>query len=315
MDNTPLVSVVMPSLNQGEYIRESIESVLSQSYPQVELLVVDGASEDQTLDILRSYGKHFRWISEHDSGQSQAVNKGWREARGEIVTWLNADDLLHADSILNAVQEFNALPDDYSGIYGDCDYIDEEGNHLTKYPSRSFDYDRLVLYAEDYIPQPGTFIRKKWLEKAGMLDENLHFVMDYDLWLRLGMRSKLIYIPKKTSFARLHGAAKTASSAPLFGEELASIFCRLVDDPGLPTHLKNQRKIILSNAYLHAASYCFWGGETSRARFFLHKAWVRTPFPKSRSFWRLLFFSLAGRAGWKSAEILHGNPFHPRKGM
>jgi hypothetical protein len=139
--------------------------------------------------------------------------------------------------------------------------------------------------------------------------------MDYDFWLRLGMRAPMVYLPQKVAFARLHGGAKTVSSAPKFGEELAAVFSRLVMQPDFPNHLEQQKNVILSNAFIHAASYCFWGGETRRARHFLSRTWKETRFPRSRSFWRLLLFSLAGKMGWRLAERLHGNPFRLETGV
>jgi glycosyltransferase involved in cell wall biosynthesis len=315
MIELPLVSVVTPSLNQGEFIQETIESVLGQDYPRIEYIVMDGGSTDQTLKILGSYGERLCWVSEHDRGQSQAVNKGWRLAHGEIVTWLNADDLFVPGAVNHAVLALQSSGDDLAGVYGECDYIDEKGRNLGKYPSKPFDYSQLVQLTEDFIPQPGTFLRSKWIQKMGMLDEDLHYVMDYDLWLRLGMRARFEYLPIGMALARLHGGAKTMSSAPLFGEELASVFLRLVDHPDFPVQLNKQRDSILAHAFIHAASYCFWGGEIARTRHYLMRAWRQTPFIRVGSFWRLLFFSLAGRIGWRVAERLHGNPFRLEKGL
>ena len=314
MSGAPRVSIVMPSLNQGRFIAQSIESALAQDFPSVELIVVDGGSSDETLAILKSFGARLKWISEKDDGQSQAVNKGWRMARGEILGWLNADDLLAPDATRRAV---DALDSDraLAGVYGDCVYVDEAGAELGKFPSEDFDYEKLVLRAEDFIPQPGVFLRRAWLERADMLDENLHFVMDYDLWLRLGMFAPLKFLRGETARARLHRSAKTLASAPRFGDELASIFSRLVAQKDFPPNLAAQKNIILANAFVHAASYCFWGGETRRARFYLARAWRETPFLKSRSFYRLLAFSLAGKFGWRLAERLHGNPFRLETGL
>jgi glycosyltransferase involved in cell wall biosynthesis len=309
MNELPLVSIVTPSLNQGSFIRATIESVLSQDYPHIEYLVMDGGSTDETIEILKSFGDRFRWVSEPDRGQSEAINKGWRMAHGEIVSWLNADDLLAPGAIRAAVDAFRAAGDDLAGVYGDCEYIDGTGRHLGDYPSQPFDYDQLVQLTEDFIPQPGTFLRNMWVQKAGMLDESLHYVMDYDFWLRLGLHARMQYLPHKMSLARMHGGAKTHLSTPRFGEEMALIFTRLVDRPDLPDNLALKRRIVLANAFIHAASLCFWGGETRRARHFLVRAWKQTPFPRSRSFWRLFLFSLAGRLGWRLAERLHGNPF------
>ncbi|MBI5934052.1 MAG: glycosyltransferase [Chloroflexi bacterium] len=313
MSGRPRASIVMPSLNQGRFIAQSIESVLAQDEPSVELIVVDGGSSDETLAILKSYGARLQWISEKDDGQSQAVNKGWRMARGEIWGWLNADDLLAPDATRRAV---DALESDatLAGVYGDCAYIDEAGAALGKYPAEEFDYEKLVLRAEDFIPQPGVFLRREWIERVGVLDENLHYVMDYDLWLRLGMRAPLKYLRGEMARARLHRGAKTLASAPRFGDELASVFSRLAGRQDFPPKLAEQKNIILANAFVHAASYCFWGGETRRARFYLGRAWRETPFLKSRSFYRLALFSLAGKLGWRLAERLRGNPFRLETG-
>jgi glycosyltransferase involved in cell wall biosynthesis len=314
MNERPRVSIVMPSLNQGRFIAQSIESVLAQDFPNIELIVVDGGSTDETLSVLKSFGARVTWISEKDDGQSQAVNKGWRMARGEIWGWLNADDLLARDATRRAVDALTADPA-LAGVYGDCVYIDERGAELGKFPSEDFKYEKLVLLAEDFIPQPGVFLRREWVERSGLLDENLHFVMDYDLWLRLGMHAPLKFLRGEMARARLHRAAKTLASAPRFGDELASVFSRLTAQPDFPSNLAAQKNIILANAFVHAASYCFWGGETRRARFYLARAWRETPFLKSRSFYRLLIFSLAGKLGWRLAERLHGNPFRLETGL
>jgi glycosyltransferase involved in cell wall biosynthesis len=314
MTERPLVSIVTPSLNQGKFIADAIRAVLAQNYPNVELIVVDGGSTDDTISILKSFGGQLRWISEKDEGQAQAVNKGWRMARGEILGWLNADDLLAADAVTRAVDALESERD-LAGVYGDCVYVDEAGNALGNYPVGEFDYEKLVLLAEDFVPQPGTFLRRESVERVGMLDESLHFVMDYDLWLRLGTRARLKYLRGEMSRARLHGGAKTLSSAPRFGEELASVFERLVASPDFPRTLSPKIKSILGNAFIHAASYCFWGGETRRARHYLARAWRQTPFPQNRSFWRLGLFSLGGRLGWRLAERLHGNPFRLERGL
>lgn len=310
MTDPLLVSIVTPSLNQGKFLRQAVESVLNQSYPALEYLVIDGGSTDETLDVLRSYGSRLRWLSEPDGGQSQAVNKGWRLAEGEILGWLNADDLLAPQAVARAAQTLAAHPE-LAGMYGDCVYIDSAGKPLRRYPAQPFDYLRLALETENFIPQPSIFLRRRWLEQVGGLDESLHYVMDYDLWLRLGLLAPLAYVPQEFSRARLHGDAKTVALAARFGPEFAHVFERLAQQ-ALPPALEARRQEMLCNAYIHSASFCFWGGATRLAREYLAKAWRLNPFPRQRAFWRLGFFSLGGRLGWRLAEALHGNPFQPR---
>lgn len=311
MSEQPLVSIVTPSLNQGKFIRATIDSILSQDYKNIEYLVMDGGSTDETLDILRSYGSRIRWVSEADSGQSQAVNKGWQCAQGAILGWVNADDLLLPGAVEQAVK---ALQDDESlgGVYGDCAYIDENGAWLRAYPTKAFDYASLVCETEDFIPQPTVFLRQSVAEQAGFLDERLHYVMDYDFWLRIGVFAPLKYLPTEMGCLRLHSDAKTVRAVPLFAPEMAFIFERLTSRPDFPEQLQNEKMGIVRQAYIHAASFCFWGGETRQARKYLYKAWKARPYPRGRTFYRLLAFALLGKMGWKIAQVLHGNPFVER---
>jgi hypothetical protein len=130
------------------------------------------------------------------------------------------------------------------------------------------------------------------------------------------MSAPLKYLAGNAAQARLHSGAKTVSSASKFGCELASVFSRLVEHPDFPPPLRAQKDVILTNAFIHAASFCFWGGESREARHYLYRAWRHSgPLPRGRTFWSLLFFSLAGKAGWRLAEKLHGNPFRLEQGM
>lgn len=307
----PLVSIVTPSLNQGSFIRETIESVLSQAYPNLEYWVVDGGSTDETLEILRSYGERLRWVSEPDGGQSQAVNKGWRHAKGEILGWVNADDLLVPGAVRRAVDVLLAQPN-LAGVYGDCSYIDAAGKVLRPYPTREFDYGILVRETEDFIPQPAVFLRRGVASRVGFLDETLHYVMDYDLWLRMGMYGAFAYLPQPMACLRLHQNAKTLRAVARFAPEMAFIFECLVRQADFPAPLRAEKGMILRQAYIHAASFAFWAGETVSALSYLRRAWVAAPWPKRRTFYYLFLFSLLGPLGWNLAARLHGNPFDGR---
>jgi len=312
--NAPLVTIVTPSLNQAPFVRATIESVLAQDYPYVEYWVIDGGSTDETISILHSYGKRVKWLSESDRGQAEAINKGWRLGKGEIIAWLNSDDLLAPGAVSQAAKFLEENPS-LAGVYGDCLYIDRFDRLVGKYPAGPYDYDRLVMETEDFIPQPTTFLRRSWVERVGMVDESLHYVLDYDLWLRMGLLAPFEYLPIEMGYARLHDGAKTVASAPRFGHELSTIFQRLIQCPAFPPGLKEKQSRILAKAFVHAASYCFWGGETRAALNYLWRAWQQVPFQYSRTFWLLLLFSLPGHLGWKLAEKLHGNPFRLERGL
>lgn len=312
MSVRPLVSIVTPSLNQGKYIRQTIKSVLSQDFCDFEYWVIDGGSTDETLSILREYEGHIYWVSEPDNGQANAINKGWRYTKGEIISWLNSDDLLAPGAIRRAVDALCSDPH-LAGVYGDCVYINDRGIPLGKHPSRPYSYEELVIKAKDFIPQPGTFLRRHFVEQVGMLDENLHYVMDYDLWLRLGMYAPFKYLPFETSFSYVHKAAKRVANTEQFGEELFNIFLRLVEHPDFPPELAFKKKIILANASMQAASYYFWGGDREQALHYLRLSWHYYPFPREYLFWFLFSMLALGKSGLWIAQKAVGNPFNQER--
>lgn len=202
----PTVTVVTPSYNQGRFIRETIESVLSQDYPAVEYTVIDGDSTDETVSILKSYGSRISWVSEPDRGQSEAINKGWKRATGEIVAWLNSDDIYLPGAISTAVTYLQNHPD-VALIYGDGFHISQDGTSLGRFPSEPFSADRLKETC--FIAQPATFVRRSVIEQVGFIRDSLRYCMDYDLWIRISKRYRLQYVPVPLASIRLHNDCKT----------------------------------------------------------------------------------------------------------
>jgi glycosyltransferase involved in cell wall biosynthesis len=203
----PLVTVVTPSYNQGRLIRATIESVLKQDYPRIEYLVIDGGSTDETVSILREYSDRLRWVSEPDHGQAHAINKGWRQARGSILAYLNSDDLYLPGAVTQAVAALDAHPE-AAAVYGEGYHVDEEGRILERYPTEPFNPDRLQETC--FICQPTVFLRRDVVERAGYLDEALRYCMDYDLWIRLARTGKILSLtPHYLASTRLHADAKT----------------------------------------------------------------------------------------------------------
>ena len=227
---------------------------------------------------------------------------------------MNADDQLRSNAVELAVTALLENPS-YGAVYGDTMYIDEDGNLLKSYPTRAFDYEKLVIETEDFIPQPSVFIRANLLSQIGFLDEQLHYVMDYDFWLRLGCVKPMLYIPVEMAALRLHTRSKTIQSMQHFSNEFSLVFERLFDNPEFPENLQQRREEILHTAYLHSASFCFWGGNTRLTHAYLRKAWRKKAFPLKRTFWLILFFSLLGKLGMKLAVLLHGNPMRLEKGL
>ncbi|MFC4599694.1 glycosyltransferase [Cohnella hongkongensis] len=204
----PLVTIVTPSFNQGKFIRETIESVLSQDYKNVEYIVMDGGSTDETVDILKSYGDRIQWVSEKDGGQADAVNKGIRKAKGEIIGWLNSDDTYLPGAISQAVRFFQRQKD-VGMVYGEGYHTTENGDIIDRYPTESFNMDRLAQNC--FICQPTAFFRKEVLVNVGMLNKDLHLCMDYELWMRIGKQYEIAYIPYFVATSRMYEDNKTLS--------------------------------------------------------------------------------------------------------
>ncbi len=307
MDAGPLVSVVTPSYNQGQFISQTIESVLGQEYPRLEYLVVDGASTDNTLEVLKGYGSRLRWISERDRGQSSAINKGWRQTRGEIIGWLCSDDTYLPGAIARVAAYLQEHPD-VDLVYGDCDYVDEEGRKISPYPTRPYEYRSLVCSTWDYIPQPATFFRRRLLESVGYLDEDLQFVMDLDFWLRVGVGHTMRYIPGRLATYRIHPRSKTIGSVRKSSPELLAVYKSLFARPDLPRAIRRLRGRSLSNAYYRAANYYFLSGDVVAGRQHAIRGWQLSPMNLRRVFFKIVLLSWLGQKGVRLAYRVSLDP-------
>ena len=225
MKKWPRITVITPSYNQGAFIKETIESVLGQSYPDLEYLVMDGGSTDDTIDILKSYGGRLKWVSEKDRGQSDAINKGIRRSTGEIIAYLNSDDLYEKGALEKAARYFTANPESL-WMTGRCRIIDTDGAEgrkaITAYKNFLLGrYSYNMLLVTNFISQPATFMRKRAFSEFGLFDEAQHRVMDYDLWLRLGHKHPPGVLGDYLASFRVHPGSKTSSSFKYtFKEEL-----------------------------------------------------------------------------------------------
>lgn len=222
---SPLVTVVTPSYNQGRFIRATIESVLSQDYPNLEYIIMDGGSTDETAAVVNDYASRLTWISEKDRGQSHAINKGFRMAKGEIVSWLNSDDYILPGAVRHAVTALEKNP--LAGaVYGEGYLIGEDGNITSRFPATvPFNLWKLI-YLSDYILQQTSYFRKSVLDEVGYVDENLHWGMDWDLYVRIGKRYPIEYIPEYMGCLREYAAAKSFSGGGRRFRELAAIMRR-----------------------------------------------------------------------------------------
>ena len=221
----PLVTVVTPSYNQGRFIGATIDSVLSQDYPNVEYIIVDGASTDDTAAVAARYAGRLTFISEPDRGQSEAINKGFRRARGEYVAWLNSDDVFLPGAIAAAVAALRANPE-AGAVYGEGYQIDEAGNVISRFAStQRFDLWRL-LNLSDFILQQTVFFRRSIFAEIGLVDEELVYGMDWELLMRIGLRHPIVYVPHYMGAIREYPAAKSFAGGAKRARELAQIMRR-----------------------------------------------------------------------------------------
>ena len=208
----PLVSIVTPSYNQAEFVDSTISSVLAQSYPRIEYLVCDGGSQDGTVEIIKRHSDRLAWwCSEKDRGQSDAINKGWRRATGDILAYLNSDDVLLPGAVEHVVHAFQQNPS-VGVVHGDWVYLRQDGTQLGPGQGRPADFRRLLHNGQiRYIAQPASFYRADVVRRVGLIDESLHYSMDYDLLLRLARESPMMYLSVALAGFRLHTSAKSSA--------------------------------------------------------------------------------------------------------
>lgn len=225
-ENLPLVSIITPSYNQARFLERTMRSVLDQDYSNIEYIVMDGGSTDGSVEIIQRYaGRLSAWASEPDRGQTDALNKGFALAKGEILAWLNSDDVLQPGAVSAAVAAYRAHPE-AGVVYADATFIDENDRLIGNFPARQTNY-RLLRQGYVHIPQQAAFFRADLWRKVGPLDPTFYFAMDYDLWVRLAKEAPVIYLPGSVwaSF-RLHGDAKTIAADDRCWPEMMRVHLR-----------------------------------------------------------------------------------------
>ncbi len=206
--NLPKVSIITPSFNQAQFLEASIRSVLEQDYPNLEYIIVDGGSQDNSLEIIKKYQDRLAWwVSEKDKGHADALNKGFSHATGDILAWLNSDDIYFPNAVSEAVSVLTSRPD-VGMVYGDADLIDDSGATVGQFGSKQTSY-RQMLRGSVHIPQATTFFRADVWRRVGPLDLSLFFSFDYDLWVKIAKVSNVLYVPKRWAQFRIHEAGKT----------------------------------------------------------------------------------------------------------
>jgi len=205
----PIVSIITPSYNQAPWLEQTLRSVLEQDYPLIEYQVIDGDSSDGSLEIIRRHaGRLAHWVSEKDSGQAEAINKGFARATGEIIAWLNSDDFYYPGAVSAAVAAFENHPE--AGlIFSDVASVDEHGKIFNV--MKTGDWGLRELLSFHILSQPGVFMRRSALEQAGYLDTSFHYLLDHQLWLRLARQAPMRRFDGRWAAARFHRAAKNVT--------------------------------------------------------------------------------------------------------
>jgi len=267
MSKLPLVSVVIPCLNRAHFLVPTIESVLQQDYPYIECIVIDGGSADGTLDILRRYDRRIKWVSTPDKGPPDAINKGWQMSSGEVLAWLNADDVWAPGAATKAVAYLQGHSK-VDVIYGDCGIIDQDGKHIKTVCVRDWDIEYAIEYCDHIIYQAASFMRREILKSVGWLYPNL--CHDHELWLRISLAGgNLQHTPVVLAYARDHVGNLGFRSDIVIPLKL-DLTKKFFANPGLPPHLRRLRDRAISNTYLRGVDYVFL--DRIRLHHYVHKS-------------------------------------------
>jgi glycosyltransferase involved in cell wall biosynthesis len=271
--NAPLVSIVTPSYNQARFLEETIRSVLDQDYPRLEYLVVDGGSDDGSVDVIERYADRLAWwTSEPDAGQAAALNKGFARAGGEILGWLSSDDTLLPGAVSRVVAELERDADAQL-VYGEALFVDERGQELFPLPPRPFDVAAMVRACANHVVQPGSLFRRRALELAGPLDEDAHYLFDFQFALRLWQAGgKAASVPDRLATYRVHADSKSGGGTLLKARDYVRFADRFVAGSGLPGEAEGR-----ASAYLAAGDYFYAARRLGEARRYLLRSVLRRP--------------------------------------
>ena len=258
-ESLPLVSIVTPSYNQAQFLEETILSVLSQDYPSIEYIIIDGGSTDGSVDIIRKYEDRLAyWTSEPDRGPADAVNKGWRRAKGDVLAWINSDDLYMPGAVAEAATYLATHPE-VAMVYGRCQYFDDAGD--LRMVGQPWNIGRVLGTSLSGVPQPSSFLRRWALDAVGELDTNLVFALDYDMWVRIGVRYPVHHVPHVWSRFRVHDLSWTKAEQPRMGWDRLTTVQKLYAERDLSPSVLAARGAAFARAHLYRARAHFLRGE------------------------------------------------------
>lgn len=267
-----LVSIITPSYNQASYLEQTILSVLNQDYPRIEYFVIDGASTDNSVEVIKKYADQLTyWVSEKDNGQADAINKGFARATGDVIAWLNSDDYYLAGAISSAVKIFEENPDAVL-VYGDMLAVDEHGKTFNTLKYKQLTLEDLLCF--QIIGQPAVFMRRSVLEKTFGLDPAFHFLLDHYLWIQIAQHGKILHVDQTWAAARFHTEAKNRAKATEFGHEAFRILENIKQDKLLAPVFAKADHRARASAHRVDARYLLDGGQSAASL----SAWMRALF-------------------------------------
>ncbi|HEY6240657.1 MAG TPA: glycosyltransferase family 2 protein [Burkholderiales bacterium] len=297
--SNPLVSIVIPCYNQGHYLRQAIESILSQDYSRIELIVLDDGSTDDTRAVLVAYAGRFHCESHANIGQAATLNKGWRMSRGEILSYLAADDFLLPGAVGTSADKLIANPEIVL-TYCDFNRVDPESHVIWNVRTPEFSYKDLAVGIVCQ-PGPGVFFRRDAFERAGPWNERLRQTPDYEYWLRLGLEGEFARIPEILAAYRMHDQSQSLAEAdPRKADEMVNVVSEHFRTRQLPPEISRAEPQALSNAHIISGRQHLRSGRLLTALNHLHLAFTLYPnsFLRLRT-WRLIVNGLINRIGYR----------------
>lgn len=292
MLHLPTLSITTPSYNQAQYLEATIQSVLRQDYPAHEYFVMDGGSTDNSVDVIRRYEDRLTgWLSERDKGQPDAINKGWLRSTGDILGWLNSDDLYCEGAFRRVAEEFAAHPE-MMVLAGHCQLMNEQGEIVSAKFARRFDVMRILMTGGDVPGQPAVFIRRSVFENVGLLRTDMYYLLDYDYWIRVGLRyaDAMRCIDAPLAISRFWLGTKTLTGVQAIADEHRRLLDEYVEKKILPAEYLARSGEAYAGTYWKQASLEWQAGQGSKARISIRQAYRLAP--SVYSFRRIFVFWL-----------------------